>query len=85
MEKKKWIQSLEDETLEAIKMIMNGSNGTVTLEAQKFKIDTSDTTEVKANNRINVEGGNVTVAGNSMLKLKSSGPVSVEGTPIKLG
>ena len=68
-----------------IKMIMNGSNGTVTLEAQKFKIDTSDTTEVKANNRINVEGGNVTVAGNSMLKLKSSGPVSVEGTPIKLG
>ena len=68
-----------------IKLIMNGSNGGVTLEAQKFKVDTTDTTEIKANNRVNMEGGNVTVSGNSMLNLKSSGPVSVEGTPIKLG
>ena len=68
-----------------IKMIMNGSNGTVTLEATKVKIDTTDTTEIKSNSRLNVEGGNVTVSGNSMLKVKSSGPVTVEGTPIKLG
>ena len=68
-----------------IKMIMNGSNGTVTIESTKVKIDTTDTTEVKSNSRINVEGGNVTVSGNSMLKIKSSGPVTVEGTPIKLG
>ena len=68
-----------------IKMIMNGSNGTVTIESTKVKIDTTDTTEIKSNSRINVEGGNVTVSGNSMLKVKSSGPVTVEGTPIKLG
>ncbi len=68
-----------------IKLFMNGSNGTVTLEATKVKFDASNSMELKSNNRINIEGGNVTAAGNSMLKLKSSGPVSVEGTPIKLG
>ncbi|WP_029322088.1 phage baseplate assembly protein V [Butyrivibrio sp. AE3004] len=68
-----------------IKVIMNGSNGTVSVESTKLKIDASDTVEIKSNNRVNVEGGNVAVSGNSMLKLKSSGPVSVEGTPIKLG
>ncbi len=68
-----------------IKLFMNGSNGTVTLEATKLKMTTTDTTEIKSNNRLNMEGGNVTAQGNSMLKLKSSGPVTVEGTPIKLG
>ncbi len=68
-----------------IKLFMNGSNGTVSIEASKFKTSTTDSTELKGGSRINVEGGNATVSGNSMLKLKSSGPVSVEGTPIKLG
>ncbi len=68
-----------------IKMIMNGSNGTVQLEATKLKIEVSNSAEIKSNNRVSVEGGNVSVSGNSMLKLKSGGPVSVEGTPIKLG
>ncbi len=68
-----------------IKLFMNGSNGTVSLEATKVKMEASNTFEINCNNRVNVEGGNVTVAGNSMLKAKSSGPVTVEGTPIKLG
>lgn len=68
-----------------IKLFMNGSNGAVTLQSTSLKIETNNTTEIKSNNRIKVEGGNVSVAGNSMLKLSSSGPVSVEGTPIKLG
>jgi uncharacterized protein involved in type VI secretion and phage assembly len=68
-----------------IKLFMNGSNGTVSIEATKVKIETDNSTEVKSNNRVSFEGGNVSVAGNSMLKLSSSGPVSVEGTPIKLG
>ncbi|MCR5402667.1 MAG: phage baseplate assembly protein V [Butyrivibrio sp.] len=68
-----------------VKVFMNGSNGTVTIEAEKIKFEASNTAELKSNNRVTVEGGNVTVSGNSMLKLKSSGPVSVEGTPIKLG
>lgn len=68
-----------------IKVIMNGSNGTVTVEADKLKFSANDSAEIKANSRLTYEGGNVNVSGNSMLKLKSSGPVTVEGTPIKLG
>ena len=68
-----------------IKLFMNGSNGTVTLQATTFKVETDNTTEIKSNNRINVEGSNVSVAGNSMLKLNSSGPATIGGTPIKLG
>ena len=68
-----------------IKVIMNGSNGTVSIEASKIKLEATDSAEIKSNNRVNMEGGNVAVSGNSMLKLKSSGPVSVDGTPIKLG
>lgn len=68
-----------------IKMIMNASSGAVTIESSKLKISTTDSTEIKANSRLTVEGGNATVSGNSMLKLKSGGPATVEGTPIKLG
>lgn len=68
-----------------IKITMNGSEGTVTLESTKLKIENSSDTEIKANNRINIEGGNVSVAGNSMMKINSSGPVSIDGSPIKLG
>jgi uncharacterized protein involved in type VI secretion and phage assembly len=68
-----------------IKVIMNGSNGTVQIESTKVKVDASNSVELKSNNRVSLEGGNVSVSGNSMLKLKSGGPVSVEGTPIKLG
>jgi hypothetical protein len=68
-----------------IKLFMNGGNGTVSLEATKIKTESSNSTEFKTGSRGSIEGGNMTVAGNSMLKLKSSGPVSVEGTPIKLG
>ena len=35
--------------------------------------------------RITIEGGNVAATGNSMLKLNSSGPITIDGTPIKLG
>jgi uncharacterized protein involved in type VI secretion and phage assembly len=68
-----------------ISLIMNGSNGTVTLQADKVKIEASNSAELKSNNRVSIEGGNVSASGNSMLKLSSSGPVSVEGTPVKLG
>lgn len=68
-----------------IKLIMNGSNGTVSIEATKVKMEATNTIEVNCNNRVNVEGGNLALTGNSMLKAKSGGPVTVEGTPIKLG
>ena len=78
-------QKLSINVGDTIKITMNGSNGTVTLEAAKLKIENSSDTEIKANNRISIEGGNVSVAGNSMMKINSSGPVSIDGMPIKLG
>ncbi|MBE5826549.1 MAG: hypothetical protein E7307_07920 [Butyrivibrio sp.] len=68
-----------------IKLIMNGSNGTVTLESNKLKISENDSAEIKANSRLTIEGGNASIQGNSTLNLKSSGPVAVDGTPVKLG
>ncbi len=68
-----------------IKVFMNGSNGTVSIDCTKFKLEANSSAEFKSNNRVSIEGGNVSAQGNSMLKLSSSGPVSVEGTPIKLG
>lgn len=68
-----------------IKLFMNGSNGTVTLNANKLKVETSENTEMKSNNRFTVEGGNVSLSGNSMMKVSSSGPVTVDGSPVKLG
>ncbi len=68
-----------------ITLTMNGSNGSVTLDCTTFKTEAGNTAELKSNNRVTVEGGNVTVTGNSMLKLDSNGPVAIGGTPIKLG
>ena len=68
-----------------IELYMNGSNGSVTLKSSSLKVETTNTTEIKSNNRVTVEGSNVSVAGNSMLKLDSSGPTAIGGTPIKLG
>nr|WP_297703887.1 phage baseplate assembly protein V [uncultured Butyrivibrio sp.] len=68
-----------------ISLVMNGANGSVTLGATKLKIETNNSTEIISNNRIKIEGGNVQAQGNSMLKLGSSGPVAIDGTPIKLG
>ncbi len=68
-----------------ITMIFNGGNGTVSLEASKLKTDITGSTELKSTGNTKLEGGNVTVNGNSMLKLSSSGAVTVSGMPIKLG
>lgn len=78
-------QKLTIKVGENIKLYMNGSNGSVTLESTSIKIDTSSAAEITSKNRVSIDGSNVSVAGNSMLKLNSSGPVSVDGTPIKLG
>ncbi|MCR5626482.1 MAG: phage baseplate assembly protein V [Lachnospiraceae bacterium] len=68
-----------------IKIIMNGSNGTIDIQSTKIKAEASNSVNISSNTNMKMEGGNVTVNGNSILKLSSSGPVSVEGTPVKLG
>ena len=68
-----------------LEVIMNGNNGTMEIKGTKIKLDASNSVQISSNNMAKFEGGNVTVTGNSMLKLESSGPVSVSGTPIKMG
>ena len=55
-----------------IKVIMNGSNGTVTIESSKVKIEATESAEMKSNNRVSFEGGNVSVSGNSRSSMSSS-------------
>jgi uncharacterized protein involved in type VI secretion and phage assembly len=68
-----------------IELTMNGNSGSVLLKCTKLKVEASNQVQIAANNNTKLEGGNVSVTGNSMLKLESSGPVNVSGTPIKLG
>ncbi|WP_022774809.1 phage baseplate assembly protein V [Butyrivibrio sp. AE2015] len=70
---------------ETIELTMNGNNGTVLLKCNKLKTDVTNQVQISANNNTKIEGGNVSLTGNSMLKLESSGPVNISGTPIKLG
>ena len=68
-----------------LELIMNGNNGTFQVKSTKIMMEASNSANISSNNMAKIEGGNVTLTGNSMLKLESSGPVNVSGTPIKLG
>lgn len=68
-----------------IELFLNGNNGTVIVKADKFKVEAGNSVKLSSNSGIKLEGGNVTVASNAMLKMQSSGAVTVEGTPIKIG
>ncbi len=68
-----------------LELIMNGNNGTLQVKSTKIKMEASNSVQITSNNTAKYEGGNVTVTGNSMLKLESSGPVNISGTPMKLG
>ena len=68
-----------------ISVIMNGSNGTVTIKSQKFQLQTDNDTSIESSGNASFKGTNVTVEGSSMIKINSNGAVAVSGTPIKLG
>ena len=68
-----------------IEMILNGSNGAVSLKASKTHIEASGNIETKSNGAMKMQAGNVSVEANASLKLNSSGLAGLSGTPIKLG
>ncbi|MCR5251311.1 MAG: phage baseplate assembly protein V [Lachnospiraceae bacterium] len=68
-----------------ITLTMNGSNGTVELNASKINMKATESIKLEANGSVEITGANTTLKGNSMTKVESSGPVTVSGTPIKLG
>ncbi len=68
-----------------IKLTMNDSSGTTELTTKKFKASASESLKMESSSKADFTGGNVSVEGSSMVKVKSSGAVQVSGTPIKLG
>ncbi len=68
-----------------ITMTFNGSNGTVEISANKINFKANDSAEMTANGQLKLQGANMQVSGNSMMKVESSGPITVSGTPVKLG
>lgn len=68
-----------------IELILNGSNGAVSLKASKINIEASGNMDVKSNSAMKLQAGNLSVEANASLKLSSNGPASLAGTPIKLG
>lgn len=70
---------------ETITLIMNGNNGSVTLECSKLTVKTTGNTTMEAAGTFKATGTNVTLEGSSMLKATSSGATIVGGSPIKIG
>ena len=69
---------------DSITLTMNGSNGTTELKTKKFKVDEADTIEMNANKQFKADAASIGVSGSSSVKI-SGGPVTVSGSPIKIG
>ena len=67
-----------------ISLVMNGSSGTTELKTKKFKVSEADSIDLEAGKKFRAVGAATSVEGSSQLKL-SGGPVTIEGTPIKMG
>lgn len=67
-----------------IELVMTGSNGTTELKTKNFKVQAENSVEVQANKQFRAEAATVKLDGNSSVKI-AGGPVSLEGSPIKLG
>lgn len=68
-----------------IELIMNGSNGSVKLEATKLSVKTSGNINLKSDGNTELKAASLSAEANAMLKLKSSGNASLSGTPVMIG
>ena len=78
-------QNLEIDVGDNIKITMNGSNGTVTVDCSKVNVKTSGDTVVNASGNAKVSGTNISLEAGTALKLNSSGAAKITGTPIQIG
>lgn len=70
---------------DSITVTMNADSGTVNVKCTKFTVDASDSSEIKANGKLGLSGGNLSMEASSMLKAESSGMAQISGSPIKIG
>ncbi len=70
---------------ENISMVMNGTNGKITINATDLSIDATGKININGGGNATLTGSSVKVEAQGSLRLASSGMVTVEGKPIRLG
>ena len=70
---------------DTITVTMNGGNGTVTIECDKFNVKGGNGIIMESNASAKLSGSNVTVEATSALRANSNGTTTIQGTPIKIG
>lgn len=67
-----------------ITISMNGENGTLTIDTNKYTLKTAEAMKVESSSSVTVSGTKMTLSGDSGVKVSSSGVMQIEGKPIKL-
>jgi uncharacterized protein involved in type VI secretion and phage assembly len=70
---------------DTVKVIMNGENGTLKIEASDVNIAADKQFKATTNATMKLEGAQISATANSIFKAESSGMVQVAGNPIKIG
>jgi uncharacterized protein involved in type VI secretion and phage assembly len=78
-------QKLEITVGDSISIKMNGSSGSIKVEAQKVNVEAGKSLLLSTDGSAKLSGKQATLEAASTLKASSSGMVIVEGKPIKLG
>ena len=81
----KCASKLTIEVGDTIKVIMNGENGTLKIEATDVNIAASKQFKATTDATMKLESAQFSASANSMFKIESSGMVQVSGNPIKIG
>lgn len=68
-----------------IKITMNGENGKISVDCQKFTLQASGGIKMETDGMAGLKGANTIVEGNSSLKMSSGNAAVLEGSLIKLG
>lgn len=68
-----------------IKVILNGENGKISIDCNKFTLKASDGIKLETDNKASIKAGSASVEGSSSLKLSSGNSAVLEGSLIKIG
>jgi uncharacterized protein involved in type VI secretion and phage assembly len=78
-------KKLEITVGDSIKIAMNGESGKVNIEADKISVSGSKGINLETDGNLKMSGRQVTTEGTTLVKQSSSGMLSLEGKPIKMG
>lgn len=70
---------------DTITITLNGESGAIKIDASQIKIAASDQFAVSSSGTTKIESGQMALNASSGLKAESGGPVTISGTPIKIG